>query len=166
MTEPHVPSAGGTPRRILQDEVDRIVAEVERAYADAYSRGDAPALAAIFTEDATVEAEWGAVLQGRAAIEEGFAAALGSRLQGERLETTPTVSSAICADVIVSHGVSVRGRRGFVMERFFHTRVLLLHGDRWLLAADHTARPSPRPAPVSGAGPWTSDDWRAWTRSG
>lgn len=46
----------------------------DKAFAEAFNKGDAKALAAMFTEDAEVIEADGAVSEGRAAIEEGFVA--------------------------------------------------------------------------------------------
>jgi ketosteroid isomerase-like protein len=44
---------------------DAIVAAVEAAYGSAYSDADPKRLTALFAEDATVQTEWGPVLDGR-----------------------------------------------------------------------------------------------------
>ena len=125
-----------------------IVRAFEDDYATAFNRKDAGALAALFTEDATIVTEWGDVVQGRAEFERGLARAFAS-LPGElTLENTPAHTQVIGEDVIVSHGTSRRGgASGSGEDTLAYTRVLVRRGGEWRVAATHVAEPSSRPDP-------------------
>jgi uncharacterized protein (TIGR02246 family) len=130
-----------------------VVRELEDAYAGAFNRRDAGALAALFTEDATIVTEWGDVVQGRAAFERGLAHAFTRLPGGLTLENTPAHTRVITEDVIVSHGTSRRaGAPGSRADTLVYTRVLARRGGEWRLAANHVAEPSSQPDPRASGG--------------
>ncbi len=67
--------AGSTPGThaqttfLPQSETDAIVLKFQVAYADTFDRRDAKGMAALLTEDSTLQNEWGDVVQGRTNIE-------------------------------------------------------------------------------------------------
>ncbi len=119
---------------LSQQEVESIVQQFETSYMDAYSHGDAKALAALYTDNATVLGEYGAVLQGRAKLEKAFSASLAAHA---KIEDTPKASTAVTGDVIVTQGVSRRiVESGSQPERsFLYTKVLVRQAGGWRLAA-------------------------------
>ena len=135
----------------MSDQTEAIVAQVETAYAQAYSAADPQRLGAIFTPEATVQTEWGPILDGRVEITDGLEALFASKPLPDALVNEPLLSRQITADVIVSHGKALRRASGGSEEQFLYTRVYIKDGDAWLLAANQIARPSEHVRP-SGVG--------------
>ena len=135
----------------MSEQTDAIVAGVETAYAQAYSAADPQRLGAIFTPEATVQTEWGPILDGRVEITDGLEALFASKPVPDALVNVPLLSRQITADVIVSHGKALRHAPGRPEERFLYTRVYVNHRGAWLLAANQIARPSEHARP-SGVG--------------
>jgi uncharacterized protein (TIGR02246 family) len=130
---------------------DHIVAAVEASYGAAYSAADPEQLGRLFTPDATVQTEWGPILDGRNQIVKGLVALFAANPVPDDLTNTPRLSRQIAEDVIVSHGTATRRAAGGPVELFLYTRVYVSQGGAWLLAANHIARPSEHVQP-SGIG--------------
>ena len=147
--------AGSTPATHAQtaflprNEIDAIVLKFQAAYADTFDRRDAKGMAALLTEDATLQNEWGDVVRGRANIGAILTRLMASLPVGARLEDTPLASHAVAADVIVSQGTSQRVTPNAAPALMFFTRVLVRQGGQWRLAATQIARPSAMPKPAS-----------------
>ena len=147
--------AGSTPVTqaqttfLPQHETDAIVLKFQAAYADTFDRRDPKGMAALLTEDATLQNEWGDVVQGRTNIEATLTRLMAKLPAGEKLKDTPLVSHAVSADVIVSQGTSQRISPNSAPTQMFFTRVLIRQGTEWRLAATQIARPSAIPKPVS-----------------
>lgn len=147
--------AGSTPAThaqttfLPQSETDAIVLKFQMNYADTFDRRDAKGMAALLTENATLQNEWGDVVQGRANIEATVAPLMAKLAAGARLEDTPLVSHAVAADVIVSQGTSQRISPNTAPVQMFFTRVLVRQDGQWRLAATQIARPSAMPKPAS-----------------
>ena len=92
----------------MSDQIDAIVTGVEAAYAQAYSAADPKRLGAIFTPEATVQTEWGPILDGRVEITDGLEALFASKPVPDALVNVPLLPRQITADVIVSHGKALR----------------------------------------------------------
>ena len=135
----------------MSEQTDAIVTGVETAYARAYSAADPDRLGAIFTAEATVQTEWGPILDGRGEITDGLVALFASKPVPDALVNVPLLSRQLTADVIVSHGKALRHAPGQPGERFLYTRVYVNNGGVWLLAANQIARPSEHARP-SGVG--------------
>ena len=132
-----------------QIETDAIVLKFQTNYADTFNRRDAKGMAALLTENATLQNEWGDVVQGRANIEAVVTGLMAHLPVGAKLEDTSLVSHAVAEGIIVSQGTSHRIiPNGTPVEMFF-TRVLVRQGSQWLLAATQIARPSTFPKPSS-----------------
>ena len=135
----------------MSDQTDAAVARVEAAYAQAYSAADPHHLGAIFTPEATVQTEWGPILDGRVEITDGLVALFASKPVPDALVNVPLLSRRLTTDVIVSHGQALRRPPGGPEEQFLYTRVYVNTGGTWLLAANQIARPSEHARP-SGVG--------------
>jgi uncharacterized protein (TIGR02246 family) len=135
----------------MSDQTDAIVARVEAAYAAAYSAADPYRLGAIFTPKATVQTEWGPILDGRGEITNGLVALFAAKPVPDVLVNVPLLSRQLTADVIVSHGKALRQPPGGPEEEFLYTRVYVNDAGAWLLAANQIARPSESVRP-SGVG--------------
>ena len=118
-------------------------------YADTFDRRDAKGMAALLTENATLQNEWGDVVQGRTNIEATLTRLMANLPAGVKLKDTPLVSHAVAADVIVSQGTSQRISPNIAPVQMFFTRVLVRQGSQWRLAATQIARPSAIPKPAS-----------------
>jgi uncharacterized protein (TIGR02246 family) len=147
--------AGSTPATqaqttfLPQSETDAIVLKFQAIYADTFDRRDAKGMAALLTENATLQNEWGDVVQGRTNIEATLTRLMANLHAGEKLKDTPLVSQAVAPDVIVSQGTSQRSSPNIVPVQMFFTRVLVRQGSQWRLAATQIARPSAIPKPAS-----------------
>jgi uncharacterized protein (TIGR02246 family) len=142
-------STPAQPASLSQSEVDAIVLKFQTAYADTFDRRDAKGMAALLTENSTLQNEWGDVVQGRPKIEAVLTGLMAHLPAGTKLEDTPLASHAVADGIIVSQGTSHRiVTNGAPVEMFF-TRVLVRQGNKWLLAATQIARPStfPKPSP-------------------
>lgn len=106
-------------------------------------------MAALLTENATMQNEWGDVTQGRANIEPLLTRMMAKLPPGTTLEDTPVASQAVSADVIVSQGISHRLVPGADPVQMIFTRVLVRQGNQWQLAATQIARPSTMPKPAA-----------------
>lgn len=138
----------------MPTDANDIAAGVEAAYAQAYSDADPGQLGELFTPDATVQTEWGPVLDGRAEIEPGLIALFGASQVPDALINVPVLSRQISPDVIVSHGTASRNAPDGPTEHFLYTRVYVHRDGHWLIAANHIARPSEHPKPDGvGANP-------------
>lgn len=118
-------------------------------YADTFNRRDAHGMAALFTDDATFQTEWGDVTHGRAKIEANLVRLMATLPAGTKLEDTAISSHAAAPDVIVCHGISHRITPDQPPSEMFFTRVLVRQGDQWLMAATQIARPSTVPKPAA-----------------
>lgn len=134
---------------LSQSETDAIVRKFQVAYADTFDRRDAKGMAALLTENATLQNEWGDVVQGRANIETTVAPLMANLPAGTKLKDTPLVSHAVAPDVIVSQGTSQRSSPNIAPVQMFFTRVLVWQGSQWRMAATQIARPSAMPKPSS-----------------
>jgi uncharacterized protein (TIGR02246 family) len=142
-----MPMSVGFGNELSQETINELVGAIEAEYAAAFELRDAGAMTALFTEDATIQTEWGAVLKGREVIAKAFATTLENALGGEIVQNEPVVSSAVSDATIVTHGVMFRVFPGGALERFFYTRVLVRQKGGWRIAATQIARPSTVPKP-------------------
>ena len=130
------------------EEATEVVRVFEAAYATAFNRRDAHALAALLLDDATLMTEWGDVVRGREPFERVLARAFAVRAGSVRLENRTAHVGVLTDDVLVTHGTSARMTEpGAAEEILVYTRVLVRRGDQWWLAANHVAEPSTRPDP-------------------
>ena len=135
----------------MPDQAGAIAAQVEAAHAAAHSAAGPQRPGALFTPDATVQTEWGPILDGRKEITDGLVALFAAQPAPDALVNEPLLSRRLTADVIVSHGKARRRPPGRPEEQFLYTRVYVNHGGTWLLAANQIARPSQHERP-SGLG--------------
>lgn len=108
-------------------------------------------MAALLTESATLQNEWGDVTRGRTNIESLLVRLMAQLQPGTKLEDTSLASQSVGAGTIVSQGISRRLVPGADPAQMFFTRVLVLQGGEWKLAATQIARPSTMPKPVTPA---------------
>jgi uncharacterized protein (TIGR02246 family) len=144
-----IPATHAETTFLPQSEIDAIVLKFQATYADTFDRRDAKGMAALLTENATLQNEWGDVVRGRNNIEATLTRLMANLPVGTKLEDTPLVSHAVAADVIVSQGTSQRISPNVAPAQMFFTRVLVHQSGQWRLAATQIARPSAMPKPAS-----------------
>lgn len=130
-----------------QAKIDSIVETFQDTYADTFNRRDTSGMAALLTEDATLQNEWGGVTRGRSAIEAILTKLMGALPEGTTLKDTAVASHSVAPGVIVSQGFSQRLVDGEEPSQMFFSRVLVLTDGEWKLAATQIARPSTVPRP-------------------
>jgi uncharacterized protein (TIGR02246 family) len=146
-----IPATDAQTTFLPQSETDAIVLKFQATYADTFDRRDAKGMAALLTENATLQNEWGDVVQGRTNIEATLTRLMANLPAGAKLEDTPLVSHAVAPDVIVSQGTSQRSSPNVAPVQMLFTRVLVRQGSQWRLAATQIARPSAMPKPAGQA---------------
>ena len=131
-----------------QEPTDAELRRLGDAYAQAWGKGDAKALAGLHTTEAIRIGADGKVSVGRAAIEQAMLEALTGPYRGTKIGMTPGQTTRAAQDVYVAEGTfQVSGgmppagspTRG----RYLHT-IVRLNG-RWLIASAAAIAP-PRPA--------------------
>lgn len=132
---------------LSQPEINAIVMKFQGDYAEAFKRRDAAGMAALLTENCTLQNEWGGITQGRAAIEALVAKLMSLLPAGMTLKDDALVSHSVAPGVIVSQGISRRLVPGVEPVEMFFSRVLVLRDGEWKLAATQIARPSTVPKP-------------------
>jgi uncharacterized protein (TIGR02246 family) len=147
-----IPSTGyAKADSIPQKDTDAIVLKFQANYADTFNHRDAKEMAALLTENSTLQNEWGDVTKGRANIE-SLVANLMAKLPAEtKLEDTSLSAESVSANVIVSQGISHRVTPNADPVQMFFTRVLVREGGKWKMAATQIARPSTVPKPTAPA---------------
>ena len=132
----------------MADDPMRIAVDFENAYAEAFNRRDAKALAALFVEDATIVTEWGDVVVGRDTFARGLAEAFARVPASLTLENAPTHARLVADGEMVTHGTSNRSdTTTWTADHLTFTRVLVWRDGAWRLAASHVSEPSRRGDP-------------------
>ena len=109
------------------------------AYAAAWARGDAKAIAALHTKDAMrMGGDGQPAVNGSAVIEQGMAAALAGPYKGSTLTITPNSSKRVTADTYVNEGAySISGGTPVAGASTHgqYMNVFVREGGKWLIAA-------------------------------
>lgn len=128
-----VGQVGAAPAAARSDD-ERAIREAIDAFAQAFARGDARAIAGLFTEEGEAIDPEGATIKGRAAIEEHFAQRLGGA-SGDRLETTVETVSILAPGVArVAGRTQLRPADGSVPLGGRFSSIVVRRDGRWLLA--------------------------------
>lgn len=124
---------GGAPPAATRPE-ERVIRQAIDEFAQAFARGDARAIAGLFTEEGEAVDPDGATIKGRAAIEDHFAQRLGGA-PGDRLEATVEAVSFLAPDVArVTGRTRLRPSDGSVPLGGRFTSIYIQRDGRWLLA--------------------------------
>ena len=128
------PAAGAqTPAK--NPDVQKLV----DAYIQAWGKGDAKALAALFTQDAVRIGADGMVFSGRTAIEQAFVKGFETTLKGSTLSVTRGTETSLTPDIMIGSGTwSVSGGAptpGTPTKGSF-LNTLVRQGGRWLIASN------------------------------
>lgn len=106
-----------------------------RAYAEAFNRGDAAAVAAMWCQDCThVDRETGKRTAGRESVLADITAALKER-PGARLSGTVHATKQIKPDVVLAHGETTLIASESEPVRSEFSAVLIQEGGKWLIAS-------------------------------
>ena len=131
-----------------QEPTNAELRRLSDAYAQAWAKGDAKALAGLHTTEAIRIGPDGKVVVGRAAIEQSLTETLTGPYRGTKIGLTPGQISRVSQDVyasegtfVVSGGLTPAGSptRG----RYLNTIVRV--GGRWQIASHATIPPPPHP---------------------
>jgi uncharacterized protein (TIGR02246 family) len=116
-------------------------------YIDAWSKGDAAAAAAIYSDEARVTDFTGNTVEGRAAIEQALSESLKT-FQGSTIQLERTNLSAVAPGIAVSDGTwEVKGASSAEgPTKGFYTVVAKKTGDEWALVASQSKVPPPMPS--------------------
>jgi len=119
--------------------------QFDAAYIAAFDAGNAQALAALFTEDATVMNTFGTIVSGRSAIMAALEHSFAGPSQGATLQITPQKSQRVSDDVVVQQGTSRTTLKTDppTCRDFNYTKVFLRQGNIWKLAAVQFANAEP-----------------------
>ncbi len=129
--------SGVAPRSVGRADDERAIREAIEAFTQAFQKGDAPALAGLFTEEGeAIDAE-GGTLKGRAAIEDHYRGRL-SESSGDRLEVTVESISFLSPDLArVTGQTRLRSSNESVPLLGRFTSIFTRREGRWLLAVAH-----------------------------
>jgi uncharacterized protein (TIGR02246 family) len=123
---------------------DADVAKLTARYEAAFNKGDAKAVAALYTEEGTRLGPDGSFLKGRALIEKMYAAGFVGPLKGVQLTLTPASSQVLTPDVQVTEGTYSATGTTPLKGRYVNT--IVRKGGQWLLASVVTIPAPPPPA--------------------
>ena len=124
-------------------KADADVQKIVSAYEAAFNKGDAKAVAAMYTADALRVGPDGLLVTGRKEIEQSYVTAFGGALKGAKLSLTTGRTVNVTPDVKIIEGTFDVAGTAPVKGRYVNT--LVRQGGQWLLASVN-ARPDMPPA--------------------
>jgi uncharacterized protein (TIGR02246 family) len=132
----------------MQDPTEAELRRLAESYAQAWAKGDARAVAALYASDAIRVGPEGGTAIGRAKIEQALTSAINGPYRGSKITITYGVTNRAAQDAYVSEGMfSIAGGipPAGVATRGRFLQTLVRVSGHWLIAADG-AIPAPRPA--------------------
>lgn len=140
---------------VAVDTQEPTEAELRRllnAYTQAWAKGDAKTIAALYTNEAIRIGEDGRVAVGRAAIEKALTVSLARPYRGTKLGFTPGQTARVSQDVYVSEGTyafagGLTPAGTPTRGRYLNTLVRV--SGKWLIASTSFI-PAPRPPKAAG----------------
>ncbi len=145
--------------QISEEKAIRLTGE---AFKSAFNKGDAKAIAALWTHDCEYTDETGRSIQGRDAIEKEYAALFAAH-PGVQMETSVSSIKMFGGKAATEDGTSmVKNSDGAPLSRGHYTAILLKEGDNWLTASvrEH-ASPALSLRPIFEDLEWLIADWSA-----
>jgi uncharacterized protein (TIGR02246 family) len=131
---------------------DPAMEKLRADYEKAWQKGDAKAIAALYSDTAIVVSQDGALAHGRAAIEKAFASNFAGPFKGTTLAITVGIYQPLGSSVTSNEGtyamkgvVGPDGKPMTLNGRFVNTFVK--SGTGWLIAAEAAFMPQGAPAP-------------------
>lgn len=125
---------GGAPADTPASSEEQAIRAFNEAFVEAYNRGDAPALASMFAEDAEVFEADGARYRGRSLVEQRYADLFESE-PGSRLELSPEDFLMLSPEVAKEEGRSVVSPAEGPPVSHLYTALIVKRDGRWLLAS-------------------------------
>lgn len=152
-------SAGHTTENSQISEEKAVRSTVE-AFTSAFNKGDAKAIAALWTDDCEYVDETGRIFRGRDTIEKEYAAFFTAH-PGLKVETSISSIKIIGAHAAIEDGTAVvKSADGAPVSRAAYTAVHLKEGNKWLMASVREyASPSLSARPNFGDLEWLIGDW-------
>ena len=131
-----------------QQSVNPEYQKVMDAFTAAYNKADAAGIGAIYTEDGLRVAPDGAVLSGRAAIQQSYGAMLAGPMKGASIKLTATESRQLTPDIhiVVGTWAITGGQAGPASGTYINT--LVRKDGQWRIAGNMAMRPAPTPPPA------------------
>ena len=143
------------PLTAAQDDAQKTANDISAAYAAAFQKGDAAAVAALYTEDARFTSEDGNGLNGRAAIQDSSANVLKKPAR-PKLQITSEAAREVAPGVILDKGISSTTTASGETSSVRYAATIVRSGDKWLIA-DLQEFPAPAADPAAAA--LASLDW-------
>jgi len=133
--------------RALSPAVEADLQQFNKEYVAVFNAGNAPALAALFAEDAVVLNTFGVLLLGRTAIEVALRQTFAGPCAGAVIQTTPQHTRQLSKTILLQQGMSRTIRESGPQDYsdFSFTKIFVRHGGRWFLAVAQFARPEGAP---------------------
>ena len=124
----------GVAGAAMAQKADAEIQKLADQYAAAVNKGDAKAVAALYTADAVRLGPDGQLVIGQAAIEKQHAAALGGPQKGVKLTLRQGRTQTVTPDVVISEGTyETSGGAGPSKGRYVNT--VVRQGGQWRLAS-------------------------------
>ena len=141
-----------TASTAIAQSKDPAVEKVRTAYEQAWQKGDAKAIAALYTDTAILIDAAGVVVHGRAAIEKAQAANFAGPYKGTTLTITPGLSQSVSPTLSVNEGTftvtGIKGPDGKPVPVAGHyVNTFLKQGSGWLIASNAAFTPEPARPP-------------------
>ena len=114
------------------------VQKLADAFVAAWNKADAKALAALHAEDAIRASPQGDMIVGRAAIEQGFAAAFAAELKGSTITVNSVNQRSIGPDLVVATGTwQLKGGNppAGAATQGTYLNTMVRQGGRWVIAS-------------------------------
>ena len=135
---------------VLAQKPDADVEALTRNFEQAFNKGDAKGIAALFVKNAVQLTPDGLLLTGQAAIEQHHAKMFGGPAKGAKLAITPGRTQEVAPDVRIFEGTyQVTG--GSIPGSGRYVNTLVRQGGQWRVASvvlvpDSTQKPGMKPA--------------------
>jgi len=127
--------------------LDKLAAD----WAAAFAKGDAKALAALYTENAVRMTPEGGTVVGRAAIEKEFATSVAGPWRGAKIAIKVGSTHSVGTDVAVNEGTwEVSGATGPdgkpLSLKGNYVNTIVKRGGNWMIVSNAAAPPAPAPS--------------------
>jgi uncharacterized protein (TIGR02246 family) len=161
MENPISPAADPTAPRIQTNDEAGVRAEIA-AYVAAFNRGDANAIAELWSPEGVYETPDGEVVKGRAAILKTMTESM-KESKGTTLDVgTPSIRF-VTADVAVEEGTAKMVRSGLAIDEVKYLAMHVRKDGKWMLDSIRETAPAPSPANHDKLGQlaWMVGEWTA-----
>ncbi|MBI4962410.1 MAG: nuclear transport factor 2 family protein [Desulfomonile tiedjei] len=141
---------------------EKAVRASAEAFVDAFNKGDAKRISALWTTDCEYVNEAGRVIQGREAMEKEYTTFFSAN-PGLKMENTVSSAKILGGKAAVEEGTSVlKNADGGLISKGHYKALLLKEGDRWLISSVREyASPLLSVRPDFADLDWLIGDWTA-----